>query len=107
MNRADLRRRLEPILDAEERGDWDRVDQLSDDLNRELAAQNFENSPEIVNHYLDDADIRESDARYGASQRKELRRFIETGEDRTTYLPRWSCAALLVVLAAVALWLML
>jgi hypothetical protein len=106
MDQGELRRRLEPILGAEGRGDWDQVDQLSDELNRDLAAQNFENSPEIVNHYLDDADIRQSDPRYAASQRDELRRFIETGADRTVYLPRWSCAVVLILLiAAVAYWL--
>ena len=101
----ELRQRLRPILNAEEHDDWDQVDQLSDHLNRDLAAQNFENSPEIVNHYLDDADIRQSDPKYGASQRDELRRFIETGEDRAIYLPRWSCAVVVIVLiAAVAYW---
>ena len=106
IDQAELRRRLKPILDAEERGDWDQVDQLSDELNRELIAQNSENSPEIVNHYLDDADIRQRDPKYGASQCEQLRRFIETGEDRTIYLPRWSCAVVIVLLiAALAYWL--
>ena len=106
IDQAELRRRLTPILEAEERGDWDQVDRLSDELNRELIAQDSENSPEIVNHYLDDADVRLSDPKYGASQRQELRRFIETGEDRTIYLPPWSCAVVIILLIAViAYWL--
>jgi hypothetical protein len=106
IDRDELRGRPRPILEAEERGDWEQVDNLSDELNRQLIAQDFEHSAEIVNHYLDDADIRQSDEKYGAGQREELRRFIETGEDRTLYLPRWSCAAVLVsLIAAVAYWL--
>jgi hypothetical protein len=106
IDRAELRRRLEAALAAEESDDWEEVERLSEKLNRELSDQNFEHSTEIVNHYLDDADIRQSDPRYGNSQREELRRFIETGEDRTTYLPPWSCAVVFVLLiAAIAYWL--
>ena len=106
IDRDELRRRLRPILDAEERGDWGQVDELSDELNRDLLAQNVENSPEIVNHYLDDADIRESDPQYGSAQREQLRKFVETGEDRTVYLPRWSCAVVaLIIIAALYYWI--
>jgi hypothetical protein len=106
IDQTELRRRLRPILDAEERGDWEQVDELSDELNRTLIGQNFENSAEIVNHYLDDGDIRQTDPKYAISQRDELRRFIETGEDRTIYLPRWSCAGVAILLiGALAYWL--
>ena len=101
----ELRERLQPILDAEERGDWDQVDQLSDALNRELMAQNFENSPEIVNHYLDDADIRQSDRDYGETQRSQVYRFVDIGEYKdSTPIPLWSCALVAALIVAALIW---
>ena len=105
MDHAELRRRLKPILEAEERGDWDGVEQLSDELNRELAEQNFRTAPEIVNHYLDDADVREKAPGYGETQRDELRRFIDTGEhDEGTAVPLWSCGLVVALIVAAVIW---
>src|SRR3954454_10781223 len=107
VNQTELRQRLLPILEAEELGDWDQVEQLSDALNRELAEQNFANSPEIVNHYLDDADIREKDHRYGERQRRTVARFVDTGEYKdSTPIPWWSCALLAAVIIAAVMWLL-
>jgi hypothetical protein len=107
MDQSELRERLRPILEAEEHGDWVQVDQLSDDLNRELMDQNFENSPEIVNHYLDDADTREKDGRYGETQRQQVRRFVDTGEYKeSTPIPLWSCGVVAVLITAVVVWLL-
>jgi len=107
MDHAELRRRLKPILEAEERGDWDSVERLSDELNHDVAEQNFMNSPEIVDHYLDDADVREKAPSYGESQRRELRRFIDTGEhDDGTPVPLWSCGLVFALMIAVVIWLL-
>jgi hypothetical protein len=107
IDQAELRRRLKPILEAEDRGEWDQVDKLSDELNRELTGQNFENSPEIVNHYLDDADIREKDERYGETQRRQVRRFVETGEFKdSTPIPLWSCGLVAALIIAALIWML-
>ena len=108
MDHAELRRRVKTILEAEERGDWVQVDELSDRLNRDLAAQDFENSPEIVNHYLDDADIRERDQKYGETQRRQVRRFVDTGEYKdSTPIPLWSCALVAAVIIVALIWLLM
>lgn len=106
MGHAELRVRLRPILEAEERGEWPLVDQLADELDRELASGRFENSPEIVNHYLNDADIRQTDMSYGNSQRQQVRRFIETGKfPRSVGLPWWSCATVASIGIALLAWI--
>src|SRR3954452_90350 len=105
MDQAELCQRLISILETEEREEWDQVERLSYELKLELIDPGF-HIAEIANHYLDDTDIRERDPKYGASQREELRRFIETGEDRTIYLPRWSCAVVaFLLIAALAYWI--
>ena len=107
IDRAELRRRLVPILEAEERGDWAQVEQLSDRLNRDLEEQRFQNSVEIVDHYLDDADVREKDERYAEAQRRQVRRFVDTGEhEEGTTVPLWSCALIAIVVLAVLIWLL-
>ena len=107
IDQAELRQRLRPILEAEDRGDWDRVDKLSDELNRELISQNFEYSPEIVNQYLDDADIREKDEQYGEAQRRRVRHFADTGEFQdSTPIPLWTCGLVAVLMIAVLIWLL-
>ena len=107
IDQAELRRRLMPILEAEESGDWAQVQQLSDQLNRDLAAQKFENSVEIVDHYLDDADVREKDERYAEGQRSQVRRFVDTGEhEEGTTVPPWSCALFAIVVLSALIWLL-
>ena len=107
IDQAELRRRLTPILEAEDRGDWGQVDQLSDQLNRDLAKQNFANSVEIVNHYLDDADVRAKDERYGETQRRKVRQFVDTGEhEESTTISPWSCALVAASILAVVIWLL-
>ena len=106
MDHAELRRRLKPILEAEERGDWDQVEQLSGQLNRELKG---ESSPEIVDHYLDNADLRKQAPPYGETQRRELRQFIDTGEHNDgggTSIPAWSCGAVALLVVAAVIWLL-
>jgi hypothetical protein len=105
VDEAELRQRLKPILKAEEKADWETVDRLSDDLNRELM-EHRSTAPEIVDHYLDDADIRQNDSRYGEDQRRKVRLFIDTGEyDSGTRVPLWSCALVLTLVVAAAIWL--
>jgi hypothetical protein len=94
---------LLPILEAEEREDWDEVERLSRALEMELLDPGFRVA-EIANHYLDDMEIRQRDPGYGVSQREELRRYIETGEDRTIYLPTWTCPAILFLLIAIVVY---
>ena len=107
ISQAELRLRLVPILEAEERGDWDQVEQLSDQLNRDLSEQKFRHSVEIVDHYLDDADVREKDERYAEGQRRQVRHFVDTGEHQDgTTVPPWSCALIALVAIAVLIWLL-
>ena len=107
IEQAELRQRLKPILEAEERGGWDEVEKLSDELNRELMSQDFAHSPEIVNHYLDDADIREKDEQYGDTQRRQIRRFLDTGEFKdSTPIPLWSCGLVAALIIAGLIWLL-
>ena len=111
MDKVELRTRLGAILDKEERArsleEWAEVERLTDELQVELLGQSC---PEIVDHYLDDVDIRERDERYAAQQRERVRQFVETGEhSEGTTVPLWTCAlALAMALALVvglALWL--
>ena len=106
MDELELRQRLRAVVDLEETGDWPEVERLSYGLKLELLDPGF-HVAEIANHYLDDIEIRERDSKYAASQREELKRFIETGEDRTIYMPRWTCGAvlLLLLIVLVALWI--
>ena len=107
MDHAELRRRLKPLLEAEERGDWSDAQTLNDELNRDLLADNFEKSPEIVNHFLDDVDIRGRDQDYGETQRGKIRRFVETGEyEDSKPISLWSCGLVVAVLVAGLIWLL-
>jgi hypothetical protein len=105
MDHAELRLRLAPILIAEEENDWARVEQLADELNREMASGRFEDSPEVVNHYLDDAVIRQSDTSYGASQRERVKRFTETGDyPRSLGLPWWFLGVVTLIGVGLIVW---
>ena len=104
----ELRRRVGAVLAAEERQprDWAEVDRLTDELQRQLMAEATE-YPEIVNHYLDDADIRSSDDAYGRQQRKQITRFADTGDYRDSApVPLWTCAAALALIIALIGWLL-
>ena len=107
MDNAELRRRLGVILDKEEKAntleDWAEVERLTDELQAELLDQLC---PEIVDHYLDDVDIRERDHRYAAQQRERVRLFVETGEHSDgTVVPLWTCALALALVVGLVLWL--
>jgi len=107
MDQIDLRRRLSPILEAEEEGDWTKAEQLCDELNRDLREDDFENSPEIVNQFLDDGDIREKDSEYGEAQRREVRQFVETGEyEDSKPVPLWSCGLVAALIGGAVIWLL-
>jgi hypothetical protein len=110
MEMDELRRRSAAILAAEERdpADWAEVGRLTSELQRQLRVDPRGPSPELVNHYLDDADIRARDEEYAAHQRRDVRRFVESGEyDGGRSIPLWTCALLLVLVASLALWLVL
>lgn len=107
MDNAELRRRLGAILDKEEKAttqeQWAEVERLTDELQAELLDQLC---PEVVDHYLDDVDIREKDERYAAQQRESVRLFVETGEHMEgTPVPLWTCALGLALIVALVLWL--
>lgn len=107
MDMDELRSRLAVILAVEEREptDWPEVDRLASELQRELP---IDATPESVHRYLDDADIRSRDEAYGARQRQDVRRYVDLGEyDDGIPVPWWGCAALLLVGAGVANWLLL
>jgi hypothetical protein len=111
MDTAELRHRVSEILQAEDGDDvdWDRVERLSGELLGHIAGKQVE-CPEIVHHYLDDADIRARDAAYGQPQREAVRRFAETGEytDSTPApgVAKWGCATVAALLVGLVLWLL-
>lgn len=103
----ELRSRLSLILAVEEREptDWLEVERLASELQRDLP---IDATPEAVHHYLDDADVRARDNRYGARQRQEVRRYVELGEyDDGTQIPWWGCALVLLAGAGIIKWLLL
>ncbi len=107
MDHGELRQRLKPILEAEECGDWARVEKLSDELNRELTEQKFKHSPEVVDHYLADADVRQKADQYAETQRRELQRFVDTGEhEEGTVVSLWSCGLVAALIVAAVIWLL-
>ena len=105
MSRVDhavLRSGLVPILEAEDRQDWDEVERLSNELKFETIAPT--DVPEIVNHFLDDCDVRRKDERYGAAQRAQIRKYVETGEFREVMtIPLWSCGLVAGLIVAIAI----
>lgn len=106
MEMDELRSRLALILEIEEQEptDWVEVERLASDLRRDLP---IDATPDAVHHYLDDADIRAGDDRYGAWQRQEVRRSVEFGEyDDGVPIPWWGCALALLAGAAAVKWLM-
>ena len=105
MEMDELRRRLSIILAAEERQppDWQEVHRLTDAL---LPQIHIDATPEIVHHYLDDADIRASDPAYGDRQRRHVRRFVDRGDyEDGTPVPGWTCAVVLTLIVALIAWL--
>lgn len=103
-----LRREVRAILAAEESSppNWLQVEQLTHELLRLLEADSNTECPEIVSHYLDDADIRARDEVYGAHQRATIRRFVETGEYiNSTPMPWWTWAPVAVLVGSLVLWL--
>lgn len=72
------------ILAIEDRADgvedWAEVDRLIDELQAQLKADRSTVCPEIVDHYLDDVDIRIRDDNYAQGQRSRVIQFVETGE---------------------------
>ncbi|MFO1260598.1 MAG: hypothetical protein U1E68_05915 [Sphingomonadaceae bacterium] len=105
MELDELRRRLEVILAAEERElpDWSEVERLINELQPQIY---IDATPEIVHHYLDDADIRARDEAYAIRQRREVRRFVDHGDyDVGTAVPRWGCALVIVFVVVVIVWL--
>ncbi len=109
MHIAELRRRVGEILEAEERNEVDRAERLIDDLFGEIVTHEVTECPETVYRYLEDGDIRAQDAAYARHQHEAIRRFVETGEYTDSKpVPRWAmlgCGAVVVVVAALALWL--
>jgi hypothetical protein len=106
---ADLRRRVGAILAAEDAQppDWTQVERLSDQLSQQLTSEPETECPEIVNHYLDDSDIRSNDEAYAKRQRDEVRRFVTTGEYRdSTPIPLWTCAIVFAVAVVLMVWLL-
>jgi hypothetical protein len=108
MEHPELRRRVGAILAAEEEKprNWAEVERLSDDLLQQLMPESGAHCPEIVSHYLDDADIRSADEVYGNQQRERIRHFVETGEydDGTTVSP-WACTVVIALILAGIAWL--
>lgn len=107
MEMDELRSRLAIILAVEEQEptDWPEVGRLTNELQQELP---IDATPEVVHHYLDDADIRARDEAYAVSQRRDVRRFVDLGDyDDGTPIPLWGCALVLLVGAGLVKWLVL
>ena len=105
----DLRRRVGTILAAEERepADWPEVERLSDELLQQLRAEPDTECPDVVTHFLEDADVRAKDEDWAAYQKEEIRRFIETGEYSDSRAPLWTCPLILVLIGGLVLWVVL
>lgn len=112
MDEDELRERLRLILDEEDqpRPDWDAIDRLCLELDRDLMGEPDIVCADSVYHYLNDADIRRGDERYGHWQRGLVRAFVETGEMTehapSIQLPGWGCALIVVAMAALVIWLL-
>ena len=109
MDIDELRRRVGAILAAEESEppNWEQVDELSDNLLLQLISEPDTEVVQIVNHYLDDAPIRERDDGYARQQRQRIRRFVETGEYKnSTPIPLWTCAVALALTVCGVVWLL-
>jgi len=105
----DLRNRVGAILMVEETKptDWATVETLTDKLLHEIMQEPETSCPEIVNHYLDDLDIRASDEQYAKQQRDRVRLFVETGHYKdSTPVPLWTCAVGVVGVVAIFAWLL-
>ncbi len=94
---SDIQARLAEILAAEEAPlvDWATLDRLCEELDRQLEASEQE-VPEIVAHFLSDADIRARDRKYGDAQRDAIRTYLATGDHFDgVAVPWWGCLALM------------
>lgn len=80
MTLEELKSELSAILAAEEQSppDWGQVEERSLRTIGRLATEPRPDYPhEVVYHYLDDLDVRQTSARYGQHQRKRLKRWLE------------------------------
>lgn len=105
MEMGELRGRLAVILAAEEQepADWPEVERLTSEL---LPQLHSDATPEIVHHFLDDADIRARDEAYAVRQRRKVRRFVEKGDyEDGTPIPLWGCALGVLLAGAFIFWL--
>ena len=103
----ELRSRLAVILAVEEQEhvDWAEVERLASRLQGDLPV---DATPEAVHHYLDDADIRSRDEAYAARQRREVRRYVDTGGyDDGVPVPWWGCVLVLMTGAGIVGWLLM
>ncbi|HEV2569040.1 hypothetical protein [Sphingomonas sp.] len=79
------------------------MERLTSELQPEL---HVDATPEIVFHYLDDADIRARDEEYAFQQRTAVRRFVENGDyDDGTPIPLWGCALVVMLAGGFIYWL--
>ena len=112
MEQPELRQRVGAILAAEESANsierWAEVERLTDELQAELQATPGTQCPDIVNHYLDDPEIRARDERYAAQQRERVRRFVQTGQySDGASVSLWTVAGAVIVVVGLVVWLAL
>jgi hypothetical protein len=79
----ELRDDLRAILAAEEQSppDWMQVETLCLRTIKRLATETEPSYPrDVVYHFLDDPDVRQKSATYGAGQRERLRHWLDTSQ---------------------------
>jgi hypothetical protein len=113
MEEAELRALVAEILAEEELPDpdWDRVEALCAALDERLMSEPDLRCPDLINHFVDDPDIRRRDPDYAAWQRSRARRYADTGEmaahAESVALPWWGCLLIVAMPAAALLWWLL
>ena len=113
MTQEQLRDRVRALLDLESSPvvDWEAVEARCAELSVDIERMPTEEVPDLLWHFVHDADIRRKDPGYGDWQRSELWVYVDTGEmvehAPSVAISPWSCLALIAAapLAALIWWL--
>lgn len=112
MTQEELRRRVGELLRLEERSDtdWRAVQSECERLDRDIQGMPTDEVPDLLWHFLQDADVRQKDERYAEYQCLPLWSYVETGEmvehAPSVALPWWGCLLVLVAAALLLTWVL-